>query len=102
MHVAAALEAREPAGTIFQRYTISNPRFVQLMCTALVLTFLVTGLAPLQRIFHTVSLTASQWGICLLGPIAYIAIVEVAKLVDRHIGVGRSETPVTIAAEADR
>ena len=102
MHVAAALEAREPTATIFKRYTISNPRFVQLMGAALLLSFLVTGLAPLQRIFHTVSLTTSQWGICLLGPIAYLAIVEVAKLVDRHIGKGRSETPVTIGIEADQ
>jgi Ca2+-transporting ATPase len=99
MHVAAALEAREPTETIFKHYTISNPRFVQLMGAALVLTFLVTGLAPLQRIFHTVSLTTSQWGICLLGPIAYLAIVELAKLVERRIGETRADASVTIASE---
>ena len=68
MHIVAALEAREPTGTIFSRYTIANRRFVQLIGAALVLTFLVTELGPLQRIFDTVSLTSSQWGICLLGP----------------------------------
>ena len=31
MHIAAALEAREPTGTIFKRYTIANRRFVQLI-----------------------------------------------------------------------
>ena len=31
MHVVAALEAREPTGTIFSRYTIANRRFVQLI-----------------------------------------------------------------------
>ena len=31
MHIAAALEAREPTGTIFSRYTIANRRFVQLI-----------------------------------------------------------------------
>ena len=31
MHVIAAMEAREPAGTIFKRYTIENRRFVQLI-----------------------------------------------------------------------
>ena len=71
MHIAAALECREPTGTIFSRYTIANRRFVQLIGAALVLTFLVTELSPLQRIFDTVSLTSSQWGICLLGPLAY-------------------------------
>ena len=85
MHIAAALEAREPTGTIFTRYTIANRRFVQLIGAALVLTCLVTELAPLQRIFDTVPLTTSQWGICLLGPVIYIAVLEVMKLIDRRL-----------------
>ncbi len=80
MHIVAALEAREPTGTIFSRYTIANRRFVQLIGAALVLTFLVTELQPLQRIFDTVSLTSSQWGICLLGPIVFLAVAELGKL----------------------
>ncbi|MFL5707471.1 MAG: cation-translocating P-type ATPase, partial [Chloroflexota bacterium] len=51
MHIIGAIEAREPTGTIFTRYTIANRRFVQLIAAATVLTFLVTGLGPLQRIF---------------------------------------------------
>jgi P-type Ca2+ transporter type 2C len=90
MHIVAALECREPTGTIFKRYTIENRRFVQLIGLALALTFLVTELSPLQRIFDTVSLTSSQWGICLLGPIAYLAITELGKLYDRHSGHGQS------------
>jgi Ca2+-transporting ATPase len=95
MHVAAALEVRELTGTIFDRYTIANRRFVQLIGVALVLTFLVTELQPLQRIFDTVSLTSSQWGICLLGPLVFLAVAELGKLVDRHTatphrGLGRS------------
>ena len=46
-------------GTIFSRYTIANRRFVQLIGAALALTFLVTELQPLQRIFDTVSLTSA-------------------------------------------
>ena len=86
LHVAAALEAREPTGTIFSHYTIENRRFVQLIGAALALTFLVTELGPLQRIFDTVPLTSSQWGLCLLGPIVYVALVELGKLADRHAG----------------
>jgi P-type Ca2+ transporter type 2C len=55
MHVVAALEAREPTGTIFGHYTFANRRFVQLIGAALALTFLVTALSPLQRIFDTIS-----------------------------------------------
>ena len=86
MHIVAALEAREPTGSIFSRYTLANRRFLQLIGAALVLTFLVTSLSPLQRIFDTVSLTTSQWGICLLGPIVYLAVSELVKLYDRHTG----------------
>jgi len=86
LHIVGALEVRETAGTIFSRYTIANKRFVQLIAAALALTFLVTELAPLQRIFDTVSLTSSQWGICLLAPILYLGLVELGKLADRHLG----------------
>jgi Ca2+-transporting ATPase len=86
MHIVAALEAREPTGSIFSRYTLANRRFLQLIGAALVLTFLVTSLSPLQRIFDTVSLTTSQWGICLLGPIVYLGVSELVKLYDRHTG----------------
>jgi len=97
MHVAAALEAREPIGTVFARYTIANRRFVQLIAAALVLTFLVTELGPLQRIFDTVSLTSSQWGICLLGPIVFLAVAELGKLLDRR---GVQQRPKLVAAGA--
>jgi P-type Ca2+ transporter type 2C len=84
MHIVAALEAREPTATIFSRYTIANRRFMQLIGAALVLTFLVTSLSPLQRIFDTVTLTSTQWGICLLGPIVFVAVAELGKFFDRR------------------
>ena len=84
MHIVAALETREPTESIFTRYTIANRRFVQLIAAALVLTFLVTELRPLQRIFDTVSLTSSQWGICLLGPIVFLALAELGKFFGRR------------------
>ena len=86
MHIIGAMEAREPTGTIFTRYTIANRRFVQLIGAALVLTFLVTALGPLQRIFDTVALTSSQWGVCLLGPIVFLGFAELGKLVERRRG----------------
>ena len=97
MHVVAALEAREPTETIFKRYTFENRRFMQLIGAALVLTLLVTSISPLQRIFDTVFLTSSQWGICLIGPIVYVAIAEVVKWFDRR---STESTPALVAAEA--
>jgi P-type Ca2+ transporter type 2C len=86
LHIVAALEVREPTASIFSHYTISNRRFVQLIGAALVLTFLVTALSPLQRIFDTVPLTSSQWGICLVAPVVYVALAELGKLIDRRRG----------------
>jgi Ca2+-transporting ATPase len=43
----------------------------------------VAALGPLERIFDTVALTSSQWGICLLGPIVFLASDELGKLADR-------------------
>jgi Ca2+-transporting ATPase len=91
MHVVAALESREPRETIFRRYTLANRRFVQLIGIALVLTFLVTALAPLQRIFDTVPLTSSQWGVCLLGPVVFVVVAELGKLLDRRSAAPPSE-----------
>ncbi len=95
MHIVAALEARELTGTIFSRYTIANRRFIQLIGAALVLTFLVTVLDALNRIFDTVPLTSSQWGICLLAALVFLAVCELGKLADRRAGQrGPALTPV--------
>jgi len=94
LHIAAALETREPVGTIFSRYTIANRRFVWLIGLSLILTWLVTGLGPLQRIFDTVPLTTRQWGICLLAPVVYIAAIEILKLIDRHLSRSAADTTV--------
>jgi Ca2+-transporting ATPase len=98
MHIVAALEVREPLGTIFARYTIANRRFVQLIGASLVLTFLATELSFLQRILDTVSLTSTQWGVCLLGPIVFVAVAELGKVVDRRTGAGRVSAPAEAAA----
>ena len=96
LHIVAALEVREPDATIFSRYTVANRRFVQLIGATLVLTLLVTELRPLQRIFDTVPLTSAQWGICLLAPLVYLTLAELAKAVERRAGHRRS----TLAVDA--
>ncbi|HEV8460988.1 MAG TPA: HAD-IC family P-type ATPase [Gaiellaceae bacterium] len=84
MHIVAGLECREENETIFTRYTFSNRRFVQMIGIALLATFFVTTLGPLQRIFDTVALNTKQWGVCLLAPIVYVAVVEAVKWFDRR------------------
>jgi Ca2+-transporting ATPase len=83
LHIAASLEVRDMSSTVFSSYTLSNRRFVYLILGTLALTFVVTSLGALQRIFDTVALTSTQWGICLLAPIVFLAVAELAKLVAR-------------------
>ena len=100
MHIVAALEVREPTQTVFSRYTIENRRFVQLIGLTLVLTFLVTELSFLQRIFDTVALDLAQWSTCIGLALVLVLVEEVIKLVLRrrgqaHLPVPTATAPVT-------
>ncbi len=97
LHIVAAIEVRDMTLSAFSSYTLSNRRFVLLIVITLVLTFVITSIGALQRIFDTVALTSSQWGVCLIAPIAFLAVAEVAKLIARHSGEGRPRQPETVS-----
>jgi Ca2+-transporting ATPase len=84
LHIAAALEWRDPTRSVFHRSTIANGRFNLLMVAALVLTLLVTTIPLLQRIFDTVDLDGDQWRVCLIVVVAYVVLAEIGKLVANH------------------
>jgi Ca2+-transporting ATPase len=90
LHIVAALEWRDPYNTIFNRATIANGRFNQLMLAALALTFLVTTIDGLQRIFDTVDLSGPQWRACLVPVIAYVVLAEAGKFILRRLGHDRA------------
>jgi Ca2+-transporting ATPase len=85
LHIAAALEWRDPTRTVFHRSTIANGRFNLLMVVALGLTLLVTTLPLLQRIFDTVDLDGDQWRVCLIVVAGYVVLAELGKLVANHV-----------------
>ena len=84
LHIVAAMEWRDPFGTIFTRDTLANGRFIRLLLLAAALAFLVTTIPGLQRIFDTVQLNATQWGICLIAPVAYVVLAELGKVIVRR------------------
>jgi Ca2+-transporting ATPase len=86
LHIVAALEWRDPFRTVFTRDTIANGRFNLLMLAALALTFLVTTIGGLQRIFDTVDLSGPQWRACAVPVIAYVVLAEAGKFVLRRLG----------------
>jgi P-type Ca2+ transporter type 2C len=85
LHIVAALEWRDPVRSIFNRDTIANGRFNILVLVALALTFLVTSVDGLERIFDTVELTGSQWRTCFIVAVCYLALAELGKFILRRI-----------------
>ncbi|MFE7408051.1 HAD-IC family P-type ATPase [Isoptericola sp. NPDC057559] len=85
LHVVAALEWRDQRASILSHDTLANGRFVVLMLVALGLTFLVTTLDGLERIFGTTPLDGGQWGVCALVALGYLLVVEAGKAVLRAL-----------------
>jgi P-type Ca2+ transporter type 2C len=100
LHIVAALEWRDPVRSIFNRDTIANGRFNILMLVALALTFLVTSVDGLERIFDTVELSGSQWRACFIAAVSYLALAELGKFIlrriDREAPDGRADTTADI------
>jgi P-type Ca2+ transporter type 2C len=84
--IITAIETRDPERSALGMHTLANRRFNMMILAALGLTFLITELNFMQKIFDTTSLTSAQWGICLLAGLATFAIAEVAKIVLRRTG----------------
>jgi Ca2+-transporting ATPase len=99
LHIVTALEWRDPVRSIFNRATIANGRFNLLMLVALALTFLVTTVPGLQRIFDTVDLDGHQWRACFIAVVAYLVLAELAKLVLRRIDHEASDGQVSTGTD---
>jgi Ca2+-transporting ATPase len=84
LHIVAALEWRNPYRSILHRDTFANGRFNLLALSALVLTFLVTTIGGLQRIFDTTELDGHQWRACLVAVIGYFVLAELGKFILRR------------------
>jgi Ca2+-transporting ATPase len=84
LHIAAAIEWRDPIHTIFSRATVANRRFNMMVLLAFVLTFLATTIGGLQRLLDTVQLDGQQWRVCLIAVLGYLFLAELGKLILRH------------------
>jgi P-type Ca2+ transporter type 2C len=85
LHIVAAIEWRDPLRSVITLDTFANRRFNLLVLTALALTFLVTTIDGLQRIFDTVNLDGDQWRVCFIAVAGYFVLAELAKFVLRRI-----------------
>ena len=85
LHIVAALEWRDPFRSILNWDTLANRRFNLLVLAALALTFLVTTVDGLQRIFDTVDLNGDQWRACFIAVAGYFILAELGKLLIRRV-----------------
>jgi Ca2+-transporting ATPase len=90
LHIVAALEWRNPYSSVLSWDTLANRRFNLLILISLALTFLVTTIGGLQRIFDTVDLSGSQWRACFLAVLGYFILAELGKILIRRFTKARA------------
>jgi P-type Ca2+ transporter type 2C len=90
LHIVAAMEWRDPYRSILNWDTFANRRFNLLILAALALTFLVTTVDGLERIFSTVDLNGDQWRACFIAVVGYFVLAELGKIVIRRVMKARA------------
>jgi len=83
-HVAGALLCRDQRNTVFDRSAVPGPLQLRRYGVALLAIVAITGLAFLQRIFDTASLSFDQWCTCIGIAASLVVVEELIKLVIRH------------------
>jgi P-type Ca2+ transporter type 2C len=84
MMVAAAYECRSETGTVLTSDTFNSRRMNLIAAVEAIGAVLVTQWDFLNRLLATVQLTAQQFGLALLCPIALLAAWEIAKAIARR------------------
>jgi P-type Ca2+ transporter type 2C len=101
MNIFLALNLRYPEGSAFERATLANPKFLYAIAWVVLASILMTSTGLFQTFFDTVSLTAEQWGLCVLPGVILLILGELFKvyLRSRH-DAAAGPTPAAGAAAA--
>jgi P-type Ca2+ transporter type 2C len=83
-HLMAGLLSRNQHGTVFDRAAIPGAAQLRRYGFALAGILAVTLFGPLQRIFHTTTLSLRLWVACIALALTLVAVEEVIKVVLRH------------------
>jgi Ca2+-transporting ATPase len=84
--------ARSETSSFFSRYTLTNWKLGASVVIVFFLQILLTVFEPMKNLFGTSSLTATQWGLCLVPPLLLLVAVELWKLVVRSSGARSTKT----------
>ena len=83
MNIFLALNLRYPEESAFGSSTFSNPKLLWAFGWALLGSILITQTKALQGVFHTVPLSATQWGICIVPGVVLLLLGELLKVILR-------------------
>ncbi len=95
-NIVIALSARSETGSAFNRDLLGDRRQLMLYGLALLMAFLPTELAFLQRFLGTTSLTGDQWLTCIIFALVLLLVDEVIKVFMRR---RRPTVPPVIAVK---
>ncbi|MDI6643581.1 MAG: HAD-IC family P-type ATPase [Methanobacteriaceae archaeon] len=84
MNIFLALNQRFPYDSSFQKATFNNTRLLYAYLWVIFGTFLITETRLFHQLMGTVSLDASQWGVCLIPGISLLFIGEIYKAILRY------------------
>lgn len=79
------LNVRSDRNTIFRRLTLTNNKLWIALTAVLVLQVMVTHVGFMQRLFDTMSISLSQWLICIAVASSVLWLEEIRKFVTRSI-----------------
>jgi len=98
--VFTGLTAQDETRTMFTRDILEDRRQVELFGLSLLLTFLITQVGFLQRIFGTTALTLGQWLVCIGVAATLIVADEAIKffLRRRRASEGRPSAAARVTA----
>jgi Ca2+-transporting ATPase len=100
--VFTGLSARSETQTMFTRDILEDRRQLSLYGLALALTFLVTQVGFLQRIFGTTALTLEEWLVCIGVAATLVVVDEVIKFfLRRRRSAGEAPSSLAASASAD-
>ncbi len=83
LQLANAFVVRSGNLSLFSRFTFSNRPLLLAAGTVVLVQVLVVQVPFLQRVFGTVSLTPTEWGICVAGVLPLLILEEARSLVMR-------------------
>jgi P-type Ca2+ transporter type 2C len=86
LNLVLSFTVRSDTRSMFTLETFDDRRFLITSGMSAIAIIIATELGLLQRMLHTVSLSLTQWLVCLAAGATVVVVTELRKLLLRHRG----------------